>query len=74
MDVVTHLRVLRELITALEQRLPHVERAGEAAIAHEAAALKAKALERIAELERELASSAKADVTSGAARDPRSRA
>ena len=73
MDVATHLRILRELITALEQRLPHVERAGEAAIAHEAAALKASALERIAELERAPISRGEADVTSNA-RDPRSRA
>ena len=55
MDVVTHLRILRELIAALEQRLPHVERAGEEAIAQDAAALKSRALERIAVLERELA-------------------
>jgi hypothetical protein len=53
MDVATHLRILRELIAALEQRLPHVERAGEATIAQDAAALKASALERIATLERE---------------------
>jgi hypothetical protein len=51
MDAKTNLRLLRELIAALELRLPQVERAGEAAIASEAAALKAKALARIAELE-----------------------
>ncbi|MGE5243019.1 MAG: hypothetical protein ACM3SQ_02190 [Betaproteobacteria bacterium] len=45
------IRVLRELIAALDSRLPHVERAGEAAIARDAAALKAKAVERLAELE-----------------------
>lgn len=59
MDVATHLRILRELIAALEQRLPHVERAGEEAIAQEAAALRTSALERIAELERELAGTSK---------------
>ena len=48
-----NVRILRELIEALDRRVPHVERAGEARIAREAAALKAKALERIAELERE---------------------
>lgn len=48
------IRLLHELIDALNRRLPHVERAGEEAIAHDAAALKAKALERIAEIERRL--------------------
>ena len=56
MDTVTHLRVLREFIAALDDRVPHVERVGEAAIAHDAAELKATALARIAELERELES------------------
>ena len=46
-----NIRVLHELIAALDRRLPQVQRAGEAAIARDAAALKAKALERIAELE-----------------------
>jgi hypothetical protein len=54
MDIPTHLRILREFIAALDQRLPHVERAGEASIARDAAELKATALARIAELEREL--------------------
>lgn len=43
---------LLELIAALDRRVPHVERVGELAIAKDAAALKAKALERVAELER----------------------
>jgi hypothetical protein len=47
------VRELRELIAALDRRVPHVERAGEAAIAHDAALLKAKALKRIAELSAE---------------------
>lgn len=47
------INILRELIEALDRRLPHMERAGEAAIARDAAALKASALQRIAELERE---------------------
>jgi hypothetical protein len=54
MGVVTHtelVRQLRELIAALDRRVPHVERAGEAAIARDAAMLKAKALKRIAELD-----------------------
>jgi hypothetical protein len=45
------IRLLRELVVALDQRVPHVERSGEAAIAHDAAVLKEKALRRIAELE-----------------------
>jgi hypothetical protein len=48
------IRLLLELIAALDRRVPQVERAGEAAIANEAAALKAKAFARIAELERRL--------------------
>ena len=39
---------LRELIAAIERRVPHLERAGEFDIARDAAALKAKALARIA--------------------------
>jgi hypothetical protein len=45
------IRRLQDLIVALDQRVPHVERAGEASIARDAAALKAKALQRIAELQ-----------------------
>ena len=41
---------LRELIEALESRVPHFEREGEVLITRDAAALKQKALERIAEL------------------------
>ena len=41
-----------ELIAALDRRVPQVERVGEVAIARAAAALKAEALKRIAELER----------------------
>ena len=45
------IRDLHELIAALDRRVPQVERAGEASIARDAAALKVKALKRIAELE-----------------------
>ncbi|HVB38275.1 MAG TPA: hypothetical protein VND92_07040 [Vicinamibacterales bacterium] len=45
------MRELRELIAALDRRVPHVERAGEASIARDGAALKVKALKRLAELE-----------------------
>jgi len=47
------VRELLELIAALDRRLPQVERAGEAAIAQDAAALKNRALKRIEELERD---------------------
>ena len=53
MNHTAHIRTLRELIGALDRRLPQVDRAGEAAIARDAAALRAKALLRIAELELE---------------------
>ncbi len=48
-------QALAELIEALDRRIPHVERAGEASIARDAAALKKKALKRIAELEQRTA-------------------
>ncbi len=44
---------LYELVDALDRRAPHLERDGEVRIAGEAAALKQKALELIAELEAE---------------------
>jgi hypothetical protein len=44
---------LHELIAALDRRVPHAERAGEAAIAGDAAALKVEALKRLGALERE---------------------
>jgi hypothetical protein len=43
-------RELEELIAALDRRVPRVEQAGEAAIARDAAALRAKAVARLAEL------------------------
>jgi hypothetical protein len=43
-------RELSELIAALDRRLPRVEQAGEAAIAREAAALRARAVQRLAEI------------------------
>jgi hypothetical protein len=45
------IRHLRELIAALERRVPMIERVGEAAIARDAKALKQKALERLAALQ-----------------------
>jgi len=44
-------RELEELISALDRRLPRVEQAGEDAIARDAAALRARAVARLAELE-----------------------
>jgi hypothetical protein len=43
-------RDLEELIAALDRRVPRVEQAGEATIAREAAALRARAVDRLAEL------------------------
>jgi hypothetical protein len=47
------IRELREFVAALDRRVPHVERVGEAKIARDAAALRAKAMRRIEELVRE---------------------
>ncbi len=49
------IRELYELIAALDRRVPQVQRAGEASIAHAAAGLRVQALQRIADLEREAA-------------------
>jgi hypothetical protein len=43
-------RMLEELIAALDRRVPRVEQAGEAGIARDAAALRAKAVNRLAKL------------------------
>jgi len=45
--------VLEELIAALDRRVPRVEQAGEAGIARDAAALRAKAVKRLAEFVRD---------------------
>ena len=47
------VRKLLELIAAIDRRVPQARRAGEAAIARDAAALKGRALKRIEELELE---------------------
>ena len=46
----TLVRELRELIAALDRRVPRVEQAGEAEIARDAAALRARAVRRLEEL------------------------
>jgi len=43
---------LRELVRALDRRVPRFDRSGESRIARDAAALKDLALERIARLDR----------------------
>jgi hypothetical protein len=48
-------RDLEELIAALDRRVPRVEQAGETLIAQDAAALRAKAVARLAELVRDTA-------------------
>lgn len=45
------VRRLHELIAALDRRIPQQARLAETVIANDAAALKARALQRIAELE-----------------------
>ena len=42
---------LRELVAALDSRVPHLEREGEVRIANEAAALRRKAIERLSQLQ-----------------------
>ena len=56
LDDVTRVRIVRELhelIAALDRRVPQVQRAGEASIAKAASGLRAEALKRIDEIERE---------------------
>lgn len=57
-DSTTVIR-LREVISALDRRVPRAGRAGEAAIAKDAADLKAQALVRLAQLERRPAKAAR---------------
>jgi len=47
----TLLRALRELIAALDRRVPNADRAGESSIVRDSDALKARAMQRIGELE-----------------------
>jgi hypothetical protein len=56
LDSATRLRIVRELhelIAALDRRVPQVQRVGEVAIAKAASVLRAEALKRIDEIERE---------------------
>jgi hypothetical protein len=46
------IRELRELVEALDRRIPQVHRVGEASIARASAALRTAAMKRIEELER----------------------
>jgi hypothetical protein len=45
------IRRLEELIESLDSRVPHLEREGEIQIAREAAALRDKAMRRLAQLQ-----------------------
>jgi hypothetical protein len=56
MNDLDNIRILHELIAALDRRLPQMQHAGEASIVRDAAALKATALERVAELEHKVTS------------------
>ena len=46
---------LHELIVAIDRRLPHAQRAGEAAIANAAVRLRLEAVKRLNEIEKEIA-------------------
>ena len=50
-DTLPLIRDLQELIEAIDRRSPHFDRSGEAEIAAAARQLRARALDRIAELE-----------------------
>ena len=57
-------RELIELIAAIDRRLPQVARADEAAIVRVAQLLRAEALKRIGEIERDIADQASRDTQS----------
>ena len=63
------VRELRELIAALDRRVPQVQRAGEEAIARDAATLRARAVTRIDELESESSSPETAQMSDELLRD-----
>lgn len=46
------IRDLEEVIAALDRRVPQIRQAGEEAIARDAAALRAKAIDRLTQLKR----------------------
>jgi hypothetical protein len=52
-DAATDIHYVHELIAALDRRLPQAERADAATIARDRATLRARAVARLAELERE---------------------
>ena len=49
-DHIELIAVLRDLVAALDRRIPQMGRAGEEAIARDSTALRSKALNRLAEL------------------------
>lgn len=52
MDAISDIHYVHELINALDRRLPQADRADAATIARDRAALRARAVARLAELER----------------------
>lgn len=50
------IRILQELVAALDRRLPQMQHAGEASIARDAAALEVSALARLDALEQKMTS------------------
>ena len=60
--VAEKLLYLTELIAAIDRRVPHVQRAGESAIANAAVRLRLDAVRRIEEIERSIADRPSADV------------
>lgn len=50
----TVLEDLRELVAALDRRVPHLDRKGEHDIARDAAALRTEAMKRILEIEQDM--------------------
>ena len=50
-DTIRLIHRLEELIASLDSRVPHLEREGEIQIAREAAALRDKAMRRLAQLQ-----------------------
>lgn len=53
-SLVDTLDHLHELISALDRRMPQVQRAGEASIASAAAQLRSEAIKRIGEIQRQI--------------------
>ena len=68
-DMQPMIEDLRELVQALDRRVPQLERRGETDIVRDAEALKNKALERIADLESAAAHQLKSPIADRAIAD-----